>query len=428
VSLAFAAAAFAVAGCGSSDDDTSTASGGGSTSTAAADAPGGTPIKIGMVAPTGTPAFNENFEIASVKAAVRGFNARGGIDGHPIELVYCNDKGDPNTTASCARQMISEKVSAVVGGALLNGGTVLTPTLQKAGIPQIGLTPISGAEYNAPNVYLFGAGGNLSHSVLAAFGATHKIPTAVVASDNPTAKPLVDALDGVMKAGGTAFTAHALVASNQADYAPLVQAASRNGTKGVLVFLGAEQATQFMSAAESQDSGFDWFTAYLWSKADADKLGGAGIFDRMITAQQFLPLTSENPVVKQYVADMKAEQDSGDGDAQIGAAGGQTSSITGGWLAIYALDKILKQQNVTDISSANVVKALNATKDLDMQGVMPPWTPNAAGPKGMVRAANDKFYLIGWKNEEPYLLLKDPVSVADVFAGKTASINPFPAN
>jgi ABC-type branched-subunit amino acid transport system substrate-binding protein len=159
-------------------------------------------VKIGIVAPKGTAFFNEDSEIGAVKAAVRLVNASGGWNGTKLKVVYCNDKGDPNTTAQCARQMISEKVVGVFGGALLNGGTVLTPALKKAGIPQVGLTAISNPEFNASNVYLFGTGGNVNYSVLAAWAATRKVPTSIVYTDNPTSTPLVDILKNIMKKKG----------------------------------------------------------------------------------------------------------------------------------------------------------------------------------------------------------------------------------
>lgn len=412
-----------LAGCGSSDDgDGSSAS---TQSTSTTKAPTGTPIKVGVVGPTGTPAFNFAFDIASVRAGVRALNASGGLAGHPVEAVYCNDKGDPNQTAACARQMVDERVIGVFGGALLNGGTVLTPALEKAGIPQVGLTPISGPEYNSKNVYLFGTGGNGIYSVLAAYAAEHRIPTAIAQADNATVKPLVAALDAIMRQGGSAFTASVLVAPTQADFAPLVQAASRNDTRAVMPFLGAEQATQLIAASESAGMGFDWFSGYVFTKADADKIGGEATLDRMMTAQQFPPLTADNAVVKQFVADMDAEAAAGDADAEIGQPGGQSAQVSTGWLGIWALQQIVEEQGLRDVTAASFKAALDSTRDLDMGGVMPAWTPNAPGPRGLSRAANDTYFLIGWKDGEPTLLLDDPVNVADVYAGKTAAVDAF---
>src|SRR4051794_18856108 len=70
----------------------------------------GTPIKLGLIAPSGVVSYNLQTSIAAVKAAVADWNAKGGIHGHPIELVYCNDKGDAATSVTCARQLVKEKV------------------------------------------------------------------------------------------------------------------------------------------------------------------------------------------------------------------------------------------------------------------------------------------------------------------------------
>ena len=59
-------------------------------------------VKLGVIAPEGV-STNYPGSQAAAKAAIAGLNARGGLSGHPVELVYCNDKGDPNIATQCAR-------------------------------------------------------------------------------------------------------------------------------------------------------------------------------------------------------------------------------------------------------------------------------------------------------------------------------------
>jgi len=104
--------AVAAAACGSDDEEGSTTSGGGETSAAAATTAGGSatttsgsattaesastgapsftgdPIKIITIWPTGTTEANFPEGVAGVRAGVRALNARGGINGHEVQVDY----------------------------------------------------------------------------------------------------------------------------------------------------------------------------------------------------------------------------------------------------------------------------------------------------------------------------------------------------
>ncbi|MGH2849530.1 MAG: ABC transporter substrate-binding protein [Solirubrobacteraceae bacterium] len=72
------------------------------------------PIKVGaIVSETGPNPFVDWSEGA--KAFFKRLNAHGGINGHPVDLIYQDDKGDPTQTALLARQMVGEGVVAFVG-------------------------------------------------------------------------------------------------------------------------------------------------------------------------------------------------------------------------------------------------------------------------------------------------------------------------
>ncbi|HEX4259134.1 MAG TPA: ABC transporter substrate-binding protein, partial [Streptosporangiaceae bacterium] len=100
---AVAVAVTALAGC---------SSGGGGSS--AKSASSGSVIKLGIITDVGT-SVNDADEVAAARAAVRGVNKRGGIDGHQAELVFCNGNLSPVTDQSCTRQLINDKVMAFVG-------------------------------------------------------------------------------------------------------------------------------------------------------------------------------------------------------------------------------------------------------------------------------------------------------------------------
>jgi ABC-type branched-subunit amino acid transport system substrate-binding protein len=71
---------------------------------------------------------------AAMQAKVDAVNASGGIDGHQIDLTTCNDQLDPDQSAACARQAVSNGDVAVVASYEPYTAQVL-PILESANIP-----------------------------------------------------------------------------------------------------------------------------------------------------------------------------------------------------------------------------------------------------------------------------------------------------
>src|SRR6185369_11697403 len=120
VAAGLAAVALAAAGCGSSGG-----SGGGANGSAGADAAilgtpkaaSGTPVKIGFVSTGRTPAVDTSDEIKGAQATVAYANAYlGGLRGHPIELVPCEEKGVPAAAQACGNKFLQDHVAAVAAG------------------------------------------------------------------------------------------------------------------------------------------------------------------------------------------------------------------------------------------------------------------------------------------------------------------------
>ena len=79
-------------------------------------------------------------------------NNAGGVGGHELKLITCNDSADPNKAADCARQAVDEGVAAMVGGFTANGDAIM-PILEEAGIPWFAPPGISAAELSSEDSY-----------------------------------------------------------------------------------------------------------------------------------------------------------------------------------------------------------------------------------------------------------------------------------
>jgi ABC-type branched-subunit amino acid transport system substrate-binding protein len=268
-------------------------------------------------------------------------------------------------------------------------------------------------ELNAKNSFPIDGGAQVATLFTTAYAMQSKVPTALLPADNPANLGLVKVIEATAKQAGGEFTAKVPIAANQTDYAPLVAAAQKNGTKAVLLQVSQPQAVQFIAAAEKAGAPFETYFMTASLNDDQVKQLGAEAVDKVIYATGMPLLNSDNPLVKQFNEDLKAyEDETGNKDAYAAGNGGIAP-----WLALNAIADALKQQNVTDITAKSVAEALRNTKDLDLQGVTPPWTPDKAGPEGMVRLSNTSYYLAGYSNGEPVLYTAQPVPFADAVQG-----------
>lgn len=111
------------AACGSGDDAASDGDAGSPEATTGAGetdqaegAPEGDPILLGAVRDSSSEA-NPSSRVAQqvMDLAVKEFNAAGGIDGRPVELIYENDENDPNRTLVATQTLLSRDADVLIG-------------------------------------------------------------------------------------------------------------------------------------------------------------------------------------------------------------------------------------------------------------------------------------------------------------------------
>lgn len=165
VAVATVAVSSVLAACGSS----------GSSSTASGAKASKSPIEIGVAADIDAPSIGggEPQIVQAAEAAAKAVNAAGGINGRPLRLVTCDEKGDPNTALACARSLAGNKnIVAVVGST--SATTPLEPVLQPAGLADFGDFPIASADLSSPVSFPIVAGGDLQVEGLALLSSTLK--------------------------------------------------------------------------------------------------------------------------------------------------------------------------------------------------------------------------------------------------------------
>lgn len=137
--------AIALAGCGGGTSSTSaSATSTSATSSASgsetAASPEGEPIKVMVQAivegARGSRADEPN-PLNTAEAYADHINKEGGINGHPLEVITCDDKEEAQLSVDCAREAATSKVVAEVGGMSIFGQNVM-PIYEQAKIPFFG--------------------------------------------------------------------------------------------------------------------------------------------------------------------------------------------------------------------------------------------------------------------------------------------------
>ncbi|MFD6276310.1 ABC transporter substrate-binding protein [Streptomyces sp. NPDC060209] len=114
--------------------------------------PGGSrePVTVMTWAPdtTGADAVNMAGMPAMARTYARWINEKGGIGGHELRVLTCNEQDTAVGASKCARRAADENVAAVVGSYSRYGRAFLAP-LEAAGIPYIGGYGASADEFTS---------------------------------------------------------------------------------------------------------------------------------------------------------------------------------------------------------------------------------------------------------------------------------------
>ncbi len=94
------------------------------------------PVKVGYLLPlTGIFTKNGTSEQDGFKLGLKHFGTS--VDGHPIQVTYANDQGDPSVSLSDARQLVTSDHVQVMEGPLISSAiAVVAPYVLGQGIPE----------------------------------------------------------------------------------------------------------------------------------------------------------------------------------------------------------------------------------------------------------------------------------------------------
>jgi branched-chain amino acid transport system substrate-binding protein len=185
-----------------------------------------------------------------LQASAAAVNRAGGIHGHPLQMLICDDNGDPNKNLACSRQAVSEHVAAVI---TTDADTIAgLPILKAAGIPVISTLGFWNQELTSRYVFPIngGAPGEAADNAALLVKGAHARRIAIVYADQPDGLQSAQAAAAALKRLG--ITSVRMVPMNEhttTDPTPVVIRSTEGGTQAVLLILAYDAADRYLRAA-----------------------------------------------------------------------------------------------------------------------------------------------------------------------------------
>jgi ABC-type branched-subunit amino acid transport system substrate-binding protein len=237
-----ALAALVAVGCGSDDsgDD------GGGADAATTKVPTKAPIKIMVQAPDASETLRYPEALHWGDVYADWINENGGIDGHPLEVVECDNKNDPNVSAECARKAVSEKVTAVVGPVAFLADREI-PILEKNDIAWFGGPAPATPSENTSDIS-YPVGSVLLPAGLGALAGKECKKPALVTPDTPAADLVGGLVEKGLAGSGVKLVKLVKVPPTAGDYSPQVAQVTGDDVDCILVGLPEAGWMQWMAA------------------------------------------------------------------------------------------------------------------------------------------------------------------------------------
>jgi len=319
----------------------------------------GDPVTVMTMSTYDTDTLNAKVVLDIAQGAVVQINNTGGIGGHELKLITCNDSADPNKAADCARQAVDQKVAAMVGGFTANGDAVM-PILEQAGIPWFGPPGISAAELSSSDSYPITSGvlGLAGLGQMAANDGCDKV--ASVNYDLPSAGAISQLVDLALTNAGHETSTLIKVPPTTTDFSSLAQDVS---DYDCAVVGTPPQPLLGIAAAGAQLGMTTKFYVVPGGLTDTVAENGGASVEGAKTLSNF-PVATD-PIwdeAKKYVGDLKDEEN----------GGWSALYFQNTWVAYRTLLSLVKSN--TDFSAAGIKATLDATTQVDTDGFAPPFS------------------------------------------------------
>jgi ABC-type branched-subunit amino acid transport system substrate-binding protein len=345
-----------LAACGGSDDSDDSSDG----PTQSSDIEfTGDPVTVMTWSVYDTDTLNAKAVLDIAQGAVVDINNDGGINGHELKLITCNEGADPNKAADCARQAVDEGVAAVVGGFTANGDVML-PILEEAGIPWFGPAGLSAAELSSHNSFML-TGGVLGLAQLGARAAADGCKrVASVGYDLPSAGEIAQLVDVGLASEGAEASYVIKIPPTTTDFSSIAQETVEYDC--AIISTPPQPFVGIAAAAKSLGAETRYYMVPGALTSFVTDTGGDAV-EGTVTLSSFPP--ADDPIwddAKSAVGELTDDPN-----------GGWTGTVMQNtWVAYRTFATLLEKSE--DFSAAGVKATLDATAAVDTGGFTPPFS------------------------------------------------------
>jgi ABC-type branched-subunit amino acid transport system substrate-binding protein len=339
-------------------------------------------IKLGLIVDPPTPGEglqNGDLVTAGVNAAVKAINGGGGVGGHSLTVDRCVTKGNPNGAAACARQMVSDKVAAMVA-TVTNFGANVVPILNTANIASLGpfaagqadLTDKKGFSFEPAAITVVPGQPNLAASL-----GAKKI--SLVVTQVPSTGQLVQLAGIGLAPYGLKINKTVQVPAGAPDMTPYVASAQSGGADAICVVLPPSDGVNFIKAAQAAG-----FNGTLVSDATTMlrdiNSGFSSTVEGVYAVDLFKPASqTSDPAVKKMVDEIHA----------AGYHGVIDLTVEGAWASVQLFEQAAK--GLATIDAPSILAAMPKITNFDV-GIMPPVDFSKPLPMPGVHVFNPNVY------------------------------------
>jgi hypothetical protein len=287
--------------------------------------------------------------------------------------------------------------------------------MEAAQIPRIGMSPQT-ADLNSNVVYALDAGG-AGTTFMQVVGCTRNNNTklAAIHVDTPSIGPLFAAMAGMLKAYNTTMDIKVPISKGTTDFQQFTLTAKNGGATCAIIPLGQAEAVQVLQAAKQL--GTDLKFSGSANSFSPDDMKAFGSFAKNIYLNTAFPPADSSQTTWPILADVLNDLKSGG----FTVNSTKTAPIRS-WMATYAFVTIIEKfGKPDDISKEAITAAMKAAKDVDMFGLIPPWTPSfsATGGQGSFSAVSQPWYHVVTYDESGKPTVSDKVyNVINEITGK----------
>ena len=335
----------------------------GSSSNSVGSSSGGSPIKVMMIGTIASEAFSFPETVNAAQALADQTNAAGGINGHKIQILTCNDQIDPVVAAACGRKAVADKVSAVLAIETDYQPQVIQ-AIAPAHMAYIGNNAGNPLDLTASNSFDLGAG---SYGVFASMG------TALVKDEGCKKVSVVDLnipateisgrnIKASVQTAGGSVTNIASIPATLPSYSSIVSTAIGDGAQCIATVLGPSQILALIAAihSSSKPNMLLGATSGLFTQKEFDQVKGEIGGDVFTTFTYALPTAQvSGPVpsnMQPFLSGMQKYEPSAAVDA---------SSLQG-WDDMTMF--IAAAQNAKSYDAPSILAAMGTVKNLTLPG------------------------------------------------------------